>query len=322
MGQRHVAILGTRYQDFSIEEEVFTPRGVGIVAGPGGSPDEIVDVAGDAEVVLAGSGPAFNTDVLRRLSCRGIVRYGIGTDTIDLEAARQLGMAVARVSDYGTEAVAFHALAMATALLRHLPQADRLVRAGGWGVADLRPLDLPSTVTAGVIGYGRIGRQVAQYLQCLGMTVCAYDEYTAVPTDDGVLEVSLDELLERSDVVTLHAPGDPQGRPLLDASRLARMKLGSIVVNTARGSLIDVDALVAALPTGRPALAALDVFPDEPVDAAMFEDVADRVLLSPHMAWYTEQSEADMRRKAAAEAARLLDGEPLVDAVVEPGEQQ
>ncbi len=319
MGQRQVAILGTRYEDFSIEEEVLGSLGVDLVAGGGSSSAEIVDVAADAEVVLAGSQPRFDAGVLERLRCRGIVRYGIGTDTIDLDAARRLGIAVARVSDYGTEAVAFHAVAMAAAMLRRLPLADRVVRAGGWGVADLRPLHLPSTLTAGVIGYGRIGRQAASYFLGLGMNVCAFDEYVDVPVDDPADRVPLEELLQRSDVVSLHAPGDRSGVPLLDASRLAHMKRGSVLVNTARGSLVDVAALVEALPDGRPAAAALDVFPTEPVAASVFDPVADRVLLSPHMAWYTEESEADMRRKAAAEALRLLNGEPLADPVVEPG---
>ena len=319
MGQRQVAILGTRYQDFSIEQDVLSSLDVELVEGVGADADDIVAVAAGAEVVLAGSRPRFDAGVLEQLQCRGIVRYGIGTDTIDLEAARRRGIAVARVSDYGTEAVAFHAVSMAMSAVRRLPEADRLLRAGGWGVAELRPLHLPSTLTAGVVGYGRIGRQASKYLLGLGMTVLSFDEYVEVPDDDPVTSVSFEQLLERSDVVTLHAPGDPSGRPLLGSAELARMKPGSVLVNTARGSLIDVDALVSGLQAGRPGFAALDVFAEEPADPVVFESVADQVLLTPHMAWYTEESEADMRRKAAAEAARLLRGEPLVDPVVEPG---
>jgi D-3-phosphoglycerate dehydrogenase len=244
------------------------------------------------------------------------VRYGIGVDSVDLAAARERGIAVARVSDYGTEAVAFHAVAAALALFRRLPEADAGLRAGAWGVAGLRPLHLPSASTVGVVGYGRIGRQAATYLRGLGFAVCAHDEYVDVPPGDGVAAVPLEKLLETSDVVTLHAPGDPSGRPLLGAAELGRLKPGSVLVNTARGSLIDLPALLEALAAGRPAYAALDVYPSEPVEAAVFAPVADRVLLTPHMAWYTEESEADMRRKAAEEAARLLRGEPLREPVV------
>ena len=315
MRPRKVAVLGTRYADLGIEEEVLGPLGVELVLGDGGTAAQILDVARDAEVVLAGSRPRFDAEVLGGLSCRGIVRYGIGVDTIDLAAAAGRGIAVARVSDYGTEAVAFHAVSTAMALFRRLPEADAGLRAGGWGVSGLRPLHLPSASVAGVVGYGRIGRQAAGYLRALGFTVLAHDEYVDVPAGDGVRSASLDELLESSDVVTLHAPGDPSGRALLDADGLGRMKPGSVLVNTGRGSLVDLPALLAALAEGRPRFAALDVFPREPVDPAVFEPVADRVLLTPHMAWYTEESEADMRRKAAAEAARLLRGEPLREPV-------
>lgn len=316
MSPRKVAVLGTRYADLAIEEELLGPFDVTLVLGDGGSPAEILAVAADAEVVLCGSRPTFDAEVLAGLSCRGIVRYGIGVDTIDLSAAAERGIAVARVSDYGTEAVAFSAVSMAMALFRRLPEADAALRGGAWGVAGLRPMHLPSASVAGVVGYGRIGRQAATYLRGLGFTVLAHDEYADVPAGDGVRSASLDEVLERSDVVTLHAPGDPSGRPLLDAGRLGRMKPGSILINTARGSLVDLSALIEALAVGRPRYAGLDVFPSEPVDPDVFEPVADRVLLTPHVAWYTDESEADMRRKAAAEAARLLRGEPLREPVV------
>jgi D-3-phosphoglycerate dehydrogenase len=149
------------------------------------------------------------------------------------------------------------------------------------------------------------------------MRVCAYDAFTEIPESDGVEALGLADLLTASDVVTLHAPGNPDGSALLDAEALGRMRPGSVLVNTARGSLVDLPALVEGLRAGRPGRAALDVYPAEPPDLSSFEDVADKVLLSPHMAWYTEESEKDMRRKAAAEAARMLRGEPLVDPVVE-----
>lgn len=311
-----MAVLGTRYRDLSVEEAVLAPLGARLVTGDGGSPDEIVATAGDAAVVLAGSRPRFDAGVLGRLSCRGIVRYGVGTDSIDLEAARRVGISVGRVADYGTEAVAFHAVAMAAAQLRRLAEADRAMRAGSWGFADLRPLHQPSTLVAGVLGLGRIGRKAAGYLTGLGMEVLAHDPFADVGDIENVRAVALEELVERSDVLLLHAPGHPDGSPLLDAALIGRMRPGSVLVNTARGSLVDLAALADGLRAGRPARAALDVFPGEPPDLGLLEDVADRVLLTPHMAWYTEESELDMRRKAAAEAARLLRGEPLADPVV------
>jgi D-3-phosphoglycerate dehydrogenase len=318
-GRTTVAILGTRYDNFSIEEEILGPLGVRLVSGDGGSPDAIWDVAGEASVILAGSRPRFSGDVVDRLSCRGIVRYGVGTDSIDVGAAHRRGIRVARVSDYGTEAVAFHAVSMAVAQLRRLPEADRAVRTGAWGFAQLRPMHEPGRLAAGIVGYGRIGRRAGGYLRGLGMRVRAYDPYIDVATAPETLVPNLVDLLHASDVVLLHAPGDADGKPLLDGAALEQMRPGSVLVNTARGSLIDLPALVEALRRGRPSRAALDVYPDEPPDLSALGDVADRILMTPHMAWYTEESETDLRRKAAAEAARMLRGEPLADPVVDLG---
>jgi D-3-phosphoglycerate dehydrogenase len=311
--QPTVAILGTRYQDFSVEQGVLAPLRVTLVSGDGASPDAIREVAGGAAVVLAGSRPRFTDHVLDGLSCRGIVRYGVGVDSIDLDSARRRGIAVARVSDYGAEAVAFHAVSMATAQLRRLAEADRAVKAGCWGFADLRPMHEPSRLVAGIVGYGRIGRRAATFLRGLGMRVQVHDPYLEVRD---LPSLDLAALLRTSDVVLLHAPGDQHGRPLLDAGALAHIRPGSVLVNTARGSLIDLPALAGGLRLGRPGRAALDVYPDEPPDLAALAGVLDRVLLTPHMAWYTEESETDLRRKAAAEAARMLRGEPLADPVV------
>ncbi|MGH3666428.1 MAG: C-terminal binding protein, partial [Egibacteraceae bacterium] len=134
-----VAILGTRYPDFRIEEEVLAPLGVELRRGAGATTEEIVAVAADAAVILAGSGPRFDEATLRQLACRGIVRYGVGTDAIDLDAAGRAGIWVARVADYGTEAVSVHAVTLALAGIRRLAEANARVRAGDWGFADLRP---------------------------------------------------------------------------------------------------------------------------------------------------------------------------------------
>lgn len=317
-----VAILGTRYRDFTIEEAILAPLGATLVSDFGGSREAIIEVAKTADVVLAGSAPKFDEAVLASLDCIGIVRYGVGTDSIDLAAAQRFGIAVARVSDYGTEAVAFHAVAAAAALVRRIPEADRRIRNGCWGFAELRPLHVPSSLTAGIVGFGRIGRQVAKYLRGLGFSVCAYDQYVDISAEAAVHSVGLDDLLANCDVTLLHAPGNQDGTPLLNRERLALMRPGSVLVNTARGSLVDLVALVEGLREGRPMLAALDVFPTEPLDIEVFAGVEDQVLLTPHMAWYTEESEIDMRRKAAEEAARLLRGQPLRDPVVEPGQRK
>lgn len=318
MGGPIVAVLGTRYPDLSIEERVLHPLGASIRRGPGESAGAIVQVARDADVILCGSGPRFDRSTLEELRCRGIVRYGIGTDSIDLVAAGELGIRIARVSDYGIEAVSFHAVTLVLAAMRRLTGADRIVHDGGWGFGRLRPLHLPSATTAGIVGYGRIGRATAARLAGLGFQVLAFDAYAPVPAQPGRIRAadSLEQLLSGSDVVSLHVPGG--AAPLLDRERLSLLREGSVLVNTARGQLVDERALVEGMAAGRPAIAALDVFASEPPELDRFATVADRLIATPHMAWYTEESERRLRHEAAEEAARVLRGERLRDPVVEP----
>lgn len=318
MTEHVVAVLGTRYPDLSVEEGILGPLGVRLVTGDGGSEAAIVDVAAEADVLLLGSRPQITDDVLARLRCRGIVRYGIGVDSIDLQAAWRRGIWVARVTTYGTEAVAVHALSLAMAGFRRIVASDRWVRDGNWGFEHLRPLHLPSASTAGVVGYGRIGRYMAGLLSGIGFHVVVHDPFVTEAEPGHELVGDLGELIERSDIVSLHVPGGPHGRPLIDAPMLERFRPGSVLVNTARGSLIDADALVTALATGAPAVAALDVFSREPVDPALFASVADRMIMTPHTSWYSEESEHDLRVKASHAASALLQGERPEEVVVDP----
>jgi D-3-phosphoglycerate dehydrogenase / 2-oxoglutarate reductase len=312
-----VAVLGTRYPDFSIEESVLAPDGIEIVSGPGGSPDEIVDVAGAAQVIVAGSRPRFTEEVLERLAGRAIVRAGIGLDSIDLDAARRLGYVVAYVPDASSEAVAQHTLALSLAAGRRLIASDRIIRDGEWGFDVLRPLHLPSSLTAGVVGFGRIGRRIAELYAAVGFRrVLVHDAYVEA-TGPGIAPRDLDSLLAEADIVTLHAPA-PSGGPLIGARELGLMKTGSVLVNTARGSLVDPAALARALAEGRPGMAALDVFDPEPPDLAAFEGVADRMIFSPHTAWYSEESQTELRRKSAEEARRIISGAAPLNPVVQP----
>ena len=308
--------MGTRYPDLSIEEGILEPLGAEIVVGDGATPDAIVEQAADAEVILAGSRPRFDAATLERLHARAIVRYGVGTETIDLPAASEMGMWVAYVPDFGTEAVSVHALTLALAGVRRLIAADRIVRNGDWAFDDIRPLHLPSATTAAVVGLGRIGNRVAELFGGIGFSVRGHDPFVQ-EFPNSIAAVSLREALA-CDVVSLHAPGRSDGSPLIGAAELSSMSPGSVLVNTSRGSLIDQDALIDGLRRGRPAIAALDVFANEPPDVRAFAAVEDRVIFSPHMAWYSEESEADVRTKAAYEAARLLRGQEPVNSVASP----
>jgi D-3-phosphoglycerate dehydrogenase len=316
-----VAIVGTRFRDFEIEREVLGD--VELSSGPGRTSSEILEVAMGADVILAGAAPVFDAHTLEALGTRAIVRLGVGVDTVDLDAARALGIWVAFVPDYGTDAVALHTVTLVLACLRRLTQANDEMRAGSWGFAGLRPLHLPTSLAVGVVGMGRIGRLVTMKLRGVGFERFLVSDPAIKSADLDFLGkvdvrlVELPQLLSSADVTTLHAPTDPQGF-LIGAEQLRLMREGSILVNTARGALVDTNALVRALATGRPAMAALDVFEREPPDVSVFASVLDRLILTPHISWYTEESEQELRRRGALEARRIIEAQPPTHAVVVP----
>jgi D-3-phosphoglycerate dehydrogenase len=311
-----VAVLDTRYPDLAVEAAVLEPAGIDLIRRDGADPEDVRAVA-DVDVIIVGSRARFDEPTLGELSCRAIIRAGIGVDSVDLDAAARRGILVCNVPDYGTESVAQHALAMALAGTRRLLETDAIVRRGAWGFPAQRPMHLPSTSVAGVLGQGRIGRRVAELFAAVGFgRVIGHDPYVA---GDDIERVEFETLLAEVDVLSLHVPGGAE--PVIGAAELARMKPGSVIVNTARGALIDEAALAEALAAGRPRVAALDVFSVEPPDLSVFEGVTDRLILSPHQAWYTEESQEDLRRKCAEEALRILRGEAPRSPVNEPKER-
>lgn len=317
-----VAVLGTRFRDFDVERGVLGD--VELVFGPGSTSEEVVEIASGADVILAGAAPRFDASTLETLGSRAIVRLGVGVDGVDLERARSLGMWVVNVPDYGTDSVALHTVSLVLASLRRLTTADRGLRDGRWGVGGLRPLHLPSSLTVGIVGFGRIGRRVGMMLAGVGFGSFLVSDPVVEPSELATTIgqvparlVSVDHLLSRSDVVTLHAPPPAHGY-MLGAEELRSMQEGSILVNTARGALVDTTALIAGLVEGHPGFAALDVFETEPPDIEVFEPVRDLMILTPHMSWYTEETELALRRQAAAEAKRILNSERPLNAVVTP----
>lgn len=314
-----MAVLGTRFGALTIEAEELGPLGVELVQCPGLSNEAILDVAAGAVAILAGSPPRFGREVLARLTgCRAIVRYGVGVETIDLEAAARHGIVVANVPDYCAEEVATHTMALALACDRRLLPAQRLTATGRWELAPLRPLTSTEAQVLGLVGFGRIGQAVARKARAFGFTLLVYDPYAAAATLDavGAARVELPELLRRSDIVCLHTPLTPTTHHLIDAAALALMKPTASLVNTSRGGLVDETALAAALREGRIAAAALDVLEQEPPPAGHPLLQEERALVTPHMAWYTEQATERMRRLACHEVARVLRGEAVLHPVV------
>ena len=275
---------------------------------------EAAEVTAGADVVFVNFAP-ITREVLAGLAPDAVViRYGVGYDNVDLDAARELGVRVANVPDYGTDTVAGHAAALVLALLRKLHRYDRAVRESGWcAPADFGAVPSLATATAGLIGTGRIGVALAGRLQAFGMRIVAFDPYAdrGRLAAAGIEPVELDALLAAADAVSLHAPATPETHHILDGGAFAKLRRGAVVVNTARGALIDEPALCDALESGQVSGAGLDVFESEPLAADSRLRTLPNVILTPHVAWFSDASVDDLQRLASEEAARALSGEPL-----------
>jgi len=272
-----------------------------------GDVDSVLATAADADAILNTYLPWSAESIARLTRCKIIARYGIGFDNVDLTAAAGVGIVVTNVPDYSVEEVATHALALILASLRKVVTADRSVRSGTWSIDNFRPIRRLSTLTVGLIGYGRIARRIAAPLAALGADIIAHDPYLQ-PGPDLPPLLELETVLSRSDIVSLHLPLTDETRGIIGAEALGRMKPDAILVNTSRGPLVDLDALADALRKGTIGAAGLDVFDIEPLDASRVEEVPN-LIVTPHMAYYSEEALAESQRKAATQVIKVLTGE-------------
>jgi D-3-phosphoglycerate dehydrogenase len=295
-----VLVTDADYGALDLEAEVLSTAGHELLTARCRTPEEVIAAAHDVDAVLVQYAP-ITAEVLEALPrLRLVSRYGVGVDVVDTEAARARGVWVCNVPDYGTAEVALHAVAMLLALLRNLAGHDREVHAGRWDHRLGGRLPRPGGLTLGVVGLGRIGRTTMGGAAPWFGEVVAHDHY--LPDDAwpaGVQRLDLPDLFARSNAVTLHLPLTADTHGLVGADLLGRMPAGSYLVNTARGGLVQLDAVVRALEEGRLAGVGLDVLPQEPPPRDHPLLGHPRALLSPHVAWYSEESEVELRRKAA-----------------------
>src|SRR5215813_5208222 len=278
------------------------------------SADDILAVAQDADAILV-TYAKLSGDLLRQLTrCKVIGRFGLGVDNIDLPAAKEMGITVTYVPDYCLQEVSDHAMALLLALARKIPLSNQLVQAGRWEMPAVVPIHRLAGRVLGLVGFGNIPRALAPKAKALGLRVLTHDPYVAPDAlaAAGVEGVSFDRLLELSDFVSIHAPLLPATRGLFNADTFGKMKKGACLINTARGPLVDEDALVAALDSGQLAGAALDVVAVEPLSKDSKLIGRDNVILTPHTAFYSVEALNELQTKCAADVARVLSGEPPV----------
>ncbi len=281
------------------------------------TPEEFLPYAADCDALLNTYAGPITADAMARMpNCKIIARYGIGVDTIDLEAATMAGIIVTNNPTYCIEEVAEQAMALLLACARKIVLYDRVVRAGKWDLAPGKPIFRLAGSTLGLIGFGHIGQQVAARAASFGMRVLFFDPVV----QEGQYAVKakkadLRELLSQSDFVSLHPPLLPQTRKMINDETLRQMKPTALLINCARGPIVDTEALVRALDAKVIAGCALDTVDPEPLPDPHPLRGRDNVILAPHAAWYSEQAMAGLQAGAPNEVRRVLSGQWPVNVV-------
>jgi len=314
MNHHKIVICDLDHKDVEAERKVFSKAGYHFDWLHCKTQQEVIENCQNAVVLLNQYVKMDKVifEALPTLKC--IVRYGVGHDNINIEDANQYGIQICNVPDYGTHEVADHALALMMALARKVVLSNSLIRKGIWDYQKGIPIYRLRECTVGICGVGRIGTEFAKRVHALGCRIIAYDiEYKKEGRvfPDFVTFVSFDELVKQSDIISIHCPLNESTYHLFGEKEFKNMKKSAYIINTARGGIIDEDALLWALQNNEIAGAAIDVVEHEPLAASSPLLQCNNLIISPHTAWYSEQSSVELKRKAAEEAVRFLSNEPV-----------
>ncbi|ENA9670219.1 C-terminal binding protein [Escherichia coli] len=310
---KKIVVIEPRYLNYSAEENILQDWDPQFVVVPANaSLEEKLRQVSNADAIMVREATVSRPMIEAMQQCRVIVRYGVGVDNIDSQAAKEKGIYVANVPDYGSEDVAEHALALLLAATRRIATRNRDVRDGQWGIGQREPMFRLAGKILGVVGFGRISRCFVQKASGFGFKrILVVDPLL---TDEqasqaGVTRVNLDTLCREADFISLHAPLTPDTHHLIGEAELAKMKPSAVLVNTSRGGLIDEQALINALLQKRIFAAGLDVFESEPLSAKSPLLQMDNTLCTDHTDWFTEESVVELQSKAAHEVRRAFEGE-------------
>ncbi|MGH7862995.1 MAG: C-terminal binding protein [Candidatus Dormibacteraceae bacterium] len=304
-----MAVIDHRFPNLDPERAVLASVAAEVDDLRGLPDEEVLERAAEADGILLGARFQLTRDRIQRLrKCRVVVRYGVGVDNVDLDAAAERGIQVSWVPDYCVEEVSNHALAMLLSVHRQLPAYETRMRSGQAGIDSSRPIQRLSQATLGVVGFGRIGREVARKARAFGLRVATFDpNLTQERMGPEVTKIDdLDQLLAVVDAVSLHLPLSNQTRGIMNSRRLSLLKPGSMVINVGRGGLIDEEALADHLESGHLIGAGLDVTALEPLPPGHRLFKAPNLILTPHVAWYSVGAQRELQTKAAEGVARVL----------------
>lgn len=309
---RKIVVFNKMSDPLTRELEIFSEfPDVELVKSDAVSEEELIRDARDAEVILFTSAKLTRAVLTKLERCNLIVRYGIGYDTVDTEAARECGIFVCNSPNYGVVDVAEHAFSLILSCCKHLPRLGDRIKAGNWTFNEIGCWQRLSGKTIGFVGFGKIARALCGFTKPFGTRTIVYDPYVsdAALTEFGAEKVTLDELLSSSDFMTLHLPLSDATKHLIGAPELAKMKSSAIIINTSRGPIIDEAALVDALEAGTIAGAGLDVFEDEGGGVDPRLPKMYNVTLTPHVAWNTKEAVVAIHEEVGANVAKYLRGE-------------
>ncbi|WP_250216249.1 C-terminal binding protein, partial [Escherichia coli] len=310
---KKIVVIKPGYLNYSAEENILQDWDPQFVVVPANaSLEEKLRQVSNADAIMVREATVSRPMIEAMQQCRVIVRYGVGVDNIDSQAAKEKGIYVANVPDYGSEDVAEHALALLLAATRRIATRNRDVRDGQWGIGQREPMFRLAGKILGVVGFGRISRCFVQKASGIGFKrILVVDPLLTdkQASQAGVTRVNLDTLCREADFISLHAPLTPDTHHLIGEAELAKMKPSAVLVNTSRGGLIDEQALINALLQQRIFAAGLDVFESEPLSAKSPLLQMDNTLCTDHTAWFTEESVVELQSKAAHEVRRAFEGE-------------
>lgn len=305
-------IVDCDHGHIEIEKEIFAKAGIEVSLKQVYSEDDVIRECQDAELFIVQYAKISKKVMDNCPKLKFVVRYGVGVDTIDVAEATKHGIQVANVPDYSVNEVADHAISLALAQARAIVKMNRYTKTEKWDFREAIPVLRFSRMTVGVIGLGRIGRNFAQKMHALGFTVIGADPYfKATPeTDAYVKAVSMDEVISQSDIISIHCPAEGN-QDLFNRDTFKKMKKNAILINVARGGIVNEEALDEALTNGEIAGAGLDCMLGEPVskDSPLFRH--ENLIVTPHMAWYSEDAFQELKRKAAEESVRFAKGEAI-----------
>ncbi|HAL2271776.1 TPA: C-terminal binding protein [Escherichia coli] len=310
---KKIVVIEPGYLNYSAEENILQDWDPQFVVVPANaSLEEKLRQVSNADAIMVREATVSRPMIEAMQQCRVIVRYGVGVDNIDSQAAKEKGIYVANVPDYGSEDVAEHALALLLAATRRIATRNRDIRDGQWGIGQREPMFRLAGKILGVVGFGRISRCFVQKASGIGFKrILVVDPLLTdkQASQAGVTRVNLDTLCREADFISLHAPLTPDTHHLIGEAELAKMKPSAVLVNTSRGGLIDEQALINALLQQRIFAAGLDVFESEPLSAKSPLLQMDNTLCTDHTAWFTEESVVELQSKAAHEVRRAFEGE-------------